>query len=90
MALGASAMHVLSLVLLQSARLTAVGVVIGVAASIAATRLLATLLFGVSPRDPWTLGAASLLLVAVAAIATVAAGRRAIRIDAAAALREGL
>ena len=87
-ALGATARHVISLVMLQAARLTVLGLVIGVTAALAATRLLSALLYGISPRDPWTLAVVSLVLVVVVGLATLAAARRAVQIDAAVALRQ--
>jgi predicted permease len=86
-ALGASSRRVVSLVLLQGLRLTIPGIVIGTVGALVASRLVSSLLFDVTARDPWTLAAVVLLLAAVAALATLAAARRAARIDPAVALR---
>ena len=87
MALGAGRRHVLSLVLVRSLAITAAGVTLGIAASVATTRYLATLLFGVSALDPVTLTGVALLLIAVAAGAALIPARRATRIDPMVALR---
>jgi ABC-type antimicrobial peptide transport system permease subunit len=67
--------------------LTAAGVAIGLALSLASMHVLATFLVGVSPFDPLTFVAASLFLAAVAAIASFIPARRATRIDPFIALR---
>jgi putative ABC transport system permease protein len=87
-ALGASSARVMSLVLAQAAGLTAVGIIIGVAAALMAARLLTAMLFNVSASDPLTLVAVVLLLGTVATLATLITARRAARIDAAVALRQ--
>ena len=87
MALGAQRRDVLALVLAGGAKLIAAGVIGGVAAAALATRFLDTLVFGVSPMDPLTFGAAAVLLIVVALGAHVLPIRRALRIDPAAALR---
>jgi len=81
MALGATSRQIVSLVLSRGVTLVAIGVVLGVAASLAATRLLQSMLFGVAPADPLTFaaGAAMLLLSGIAASAIPAA--RAARTD---------
>jgi putative ABC transport system permease protein len=88
LALGATRARVVALVMLQAARLTTVGIAIGIAAALAGARLLSTLLFGISPRDPWTLTGVALMLTLVVGLSTLAAARRAARIDAAVALRQ--
>jgi ABC-type antimicrobial peptide transport system permease subunit len=86
-ALGASHWDQLSLVLKTEMTLTAAGLVIGVLRALSLTRLLSTLLFGVSPRDPATLLIVSALLAAVAATACYILAHRAARVDPAVALR---
>jgi predicted lysophospholipase L1 biosynthesis ABC-type transport system permease subunit len=88
-ALGASVGGVSRLVLFQSLRLAVIGVLIGLAGAWAATRLLARLLFQVSPTDPIVLGSVAAMLVAIAALAAFAPARRAARIDPVEVLRDG-
>jgi putative ABC transport system permease protein len=87
MALGAQRRDVLKLVLASGFSLVTAGVVVGLVAALGATRLLGTLVFGVSPVDPPTFAAAAALLVLVALAAHWIPIRRALRIDPAAALR---
>ena len=87
MAVGASAGDLLRLVLGGGLKLTAIGVAIGLAASAALVRSLATLLYGVRPFDPLTFVTAPILLVAVALLACLAPAIRALRSDPVAALR---
>jgi ABC-type antimicrobial peptide transport system permease subunit len=86
-ALGASAGRVMQMVLAQAARLAAIGVVIGIGATIFLSELIRTMLFDVTPRDPATLIGAIVLLGVVVGVATIGAARRAARIDASVALR---
>jgi putative ABC transport system permease protein len=86
-ALGASPRDVLRLVLRGGMTLTALGLAIGVAGALAVTRLLGSLVFGISPRDPLTLGASAVLLTMVALLACYLPARRAARIDPLLALR---
>ena len=86
-ALGASRGRIVGLVIRHAALLTGVGLAIGMAAAIAATRWMAALLFGVQPRDPVSLGAAALLLATVSLVAAYVPARRAARIDPIHALR---
>jgi putative ABC transport system permease protein len=87
LALGAQPGSLLRLVLRQGLGLAAIGIAIGLAGAIMLTRVLTTLLFGISPRDPMTfLGVAVLLLVAVL-IACYTPARSAARADPIAALR---
>jgi putative ABC transport system permease protein len=77
---------VLRMVLRQGAKLTFLGVTIGLAAAFGATRLIANLLY-VSPTDGWTFAGVSILLTAVAMIASFLPARRAARVDPLVALR---
>jgi predicted permease len=87
MALGARRADVGRLVLRQATLLVLIGIAAGIAAAVAATRLMATLLYGVRPVDPLTFGAVSLLLAAVAVLASVIPTLRATRVDPQEALR---
>ena len=87
MALGAARGDVLRLILGQGLRLAAVGLAIGLAASIAVTRLMSALLFGVSARDPATFLSVSILLVAVALASSFLPAYRATKIDPILAIR---
>jgi putative ABC transport system permease protein len=87
LALGARQADVLQHVLGQGARLIVPGVVAGIAASLALTRVAASLLFGVSASDPFTFVAVALLLVLVALAASYVPARRAAAVDPLVALR---
>ncbi len=87
MALGARRGDVLLMVLRQGLRLVLAGATLGVAAAVGLTRLMSSLLFGVSPTDPETLGLVSLVLVAVALLACLVPARRASGVDPMIALR---
>jgi putative ABC transport system permease protein len=87
MALGASPRDVLRLVAGHGMRLALAGIVLGVVAAFWVTRLLASLLFGVSATDPVTFGSIATLLLAVAALASYIPARRATRTDPMVALR---
>jgi putative ABC transport system permease protein len=81
MALGAQRRDVLRLVLGEGARMAALGVVIGVAASLVITHLISTLLFGVSATDPVTFAGVAILLTLVALAASYIPAHRAMRVD---------
>jgi putative ABC transport system permease protein len=87
MALGADAASVSLQVIRQGMKLALAGVAVGVVASLAGTRLLTSLLFGVSPGDPLTLMSAALLLLLAALVAIYIPARRATRVDPMVALR---
>jgi predicted permease len=87
MALGAQRLQVLQLVLRQGLRLTALGLAIGLALSLAFTRLLGSLLFGVTPTDLLTFAGVTLLLSAVALGACYLPARRATSVDPMVVLR---
>ena len=88
-ALGAQKLDVLRLVVGGGMKLTAAGVVIGLGAAFALTRLLETLLFGVKPFDVFTLGSVAFLLSLIALLACWVPARRAAAVNPIIALREG-
>ena len=87
MALGAGRRSTAGLVLAQGLRLALIGVGLGLVVALATTRLMAGLLYGVSPTDPLTLAAVCAVLVAAAAAACWIPARRAVRLDPVTALR---
>jgi predicted permease len=87
MALGAQRGDVLRLVLGQGARMALIGVGIGLIASVWLTKLISTMLFGVSSTDPLAFGAAAVMLTLVALAACYIPARRAMRVDPIIALR---
>ncbi len=87
MALGARREDVLRLVLTQAVRTAGVGFLIGLAISFVATRALASLLYGIRSTDPLTFVVISLLLMAVAVIASYVPARRATKVDPMVSLR---
>jgi putative ABC transport system permease protein len=88
MALGAERRSVLGLVLRQGMALTLVGVGVGLVASFGLTRLIESQLYAVRATDPATFGAVALLLIAIAALATLIPALRATRVDPVIALRQ--
>ena len=86
-AMGARARDVLRLVLTGAARLTIIGVVIGLASAAALSRWVATLAYPVAPLDPVTFAVVPLVLIATAAIAVAAPAWRAARVDPVVAFR---
>jgi ABC-type antimicrobial peptide transport system permease subunit len=87
MALGASAAEVGRLVLRRGMTLAAAGTALGVLGALVANRLLGALLFEVSPTDAATLGAVAVVVLAVAALASVIPARSSSRVEPAVALR---
>ncbi len=87
MALGADRQDVLTLVIGGGLRMTVLGVVFGTAASLAVSRLLAGLLYGVAPGDPVTVLSVALTLLAVATAACLSPALRATRVDSVDALK---
>jgi ABC-type antimicrobial peptide transport system permease subunit len=86
-ALGAQSSDVLRLVVGDGAKLALIGLIFGLLASVALTRLMSNLLFQVSATDPLTLSVVALVLTVVALAACYVPARRAIRIDPMIALR---
>ena len=86
-ALGASPGDILKMIVGQGARLAAVGLALGIALALAASRLLEGLLFGVTARDPLILAAVTMLVAAAALGACYIPGRRALRVEPMIALR---
>ncbi|MGA2019651.1 MAG: ABC transporter permease [Candidatus Sulfotelmatobacter sp.] len=87
MALGAQRLDVLRTVLSDGARMTIVGVAIGVVAALGLTRLMSSMLFGIKPNDPITFGAVAVLLCGIALLACYLPARRAMSVDPMVALR---
>jgi ABC-type antimicrobial peptide transport system permease subunit len=86
-ALGAQSSEVLGLLVREEFLLIVVGTVLGVVASLALTRFLASILFEVKPTDPMTFALVVALLLGVAILACLIPARRAMRIDPMVALR---
>jgi putative ABC transport system permease protein len=87
MALGAQWVNVLGMIMGQGMKLVAAGLAIGLAASLALTRLMTSLLYDVKPTDPLTYAAVALLLILIALAANLAPARRAVSVDPTVALR---
>jgi putative ABC transport system permease protein len=87
MALGARPRDVLRMIAGQSLKLTLLGVALGIAGALVLTRLLASMLYGVTATDPITFTAVSLVLIVVALAACSIPARRAMRVDPIVALR---
>jgi len=88
MALGARAAQVVASIARQAAAVTAVGMAAGIAASFGLARFMASMVFGITTRDPLTFALVPAVLAAVAAVATVVPARRAARVDPMQALRQ--
>lgn len=87
MALGAAQRDVLKMIVRNGVILTSIGIAIGVAAAIVLTRLMTSMLFGISPTDPVTFAGIGFLILAVAILASYVPARRASRVDPMIALR---
>jgi ABC-type antimicrobial peptide transport system permease subunit len=87
LALGATPAAVLGIILKESLILALAGIAIGAPATLASMRLISTILFSVSAADPFTICAATLLIVSVAALSALLPARRASRVDPMVALR---
>ena len=86
-ALGAPRTQVIWIVTSGTILVTSAGLVLGLASSVATARLLGSMLFGVEPLDPLTLGAVPLIFMVIAALAAIAPVRRATKVDPVIALR---
>jgi putative ABC transport system permease protein len=86
-ALGASPGDILGLIIAQGFRLTVFGILAGIAGALALTRYMASLLFGINERDPFTFAAVVFVLSAVALVACYIPARRAATVDPMVALR---
>jgi predicted permease len=87
MALGAQRAHVMRMVMLEAMALVSIGVVFGLAGSLAAGRVVSSLLYGLAPGDPVVLSQATVVLAAVAVFAAFLPARRATKVDPMVALR---
>ena len=87
MALGAGRGEVLQMVLRNALRLVLPGMAVGLVGALVLTRFLSSLLFGIRPNDPATFAAVSVLLAAVALLASYVPARRATKVDPIVALR---
>jgi putative ABC transport system permease protein len=87
MALGAARLDVVRMILRQGMMLAGFGLVVGLVASAALSRLVSGLLFGISATDPVVFGSVSAILAAVAFAACYIPARRATRVDPLVALR---
>jgi putative ABC transport system permease protein len=87
MALGASQREILKLVVGQGMWLSLLGIGFGIAAALLLTRIMTSLLYGITPSDPLTYIANSLMLLAVALLACLIPARRAMSVDPIVALR---
>ncbi len=87
MALGAERWQILRMVLREALSLALLGVAIGIPAALAAGRLLSSMLYGLKASDPFTIAAATAVLLAVAGLAAFLPAYRASRVDPMVALR---
>ena len=87
MALGAQPRGVLDMIMLKGLRPIMAGVAVGLAASFALTRLMASQIYGVTATDPWTFAGVVIILTVVAMLACLLPARRATQVDPLIALR---
>ena len=87
MALGAQGRDVLRLILREALLLVIAGVAVGLPAALGVTRLISSLLFGLTPTDPLSIGLAALVLMTVTIVASYIPARRATKVDPLIALR---
>jgi predicted permease len=87
MALGATRKDVIWMVMREVVLLTLIGVIIGIPASLAATKIISSMLFGLTPTDPITISLATLVIITVVAFAGYIPARRASKVDPMTALR---
>ena len=87
MALGASQTDVAGMMLRETAALVIGGIALGIPAALATTRMIASLLFGLEPTDPATMGVVTLVMLTVAGLAGLLPARRAAKVDPMIALR---
>jgi ABC-type antimicrobial peptide transport system permease subunit len=87
LALGAQPRHIRGMVLRQGVTAALAGVIVGLTAAYAVTRVMTSLLFEVSARDPVTFGATAVVLMGVSAVATYLSARRATQVDPLVAIR---
>lgn len=88
LALGAQRRTVIGMVISESSRLVAIGIVLGLAAVLLAGRFVQTVVYGLSPRDPLTIGIAVVLIAGVTALAGGVPARRASNVNPIEALRQ--
>jgi len=88
MALGATRGRILAWILSYALSWAAAGLALGIAGAYAAARQIRSMLYGVTPDDPWTYSAVAILLAAVAAAAAYIPARRAAALDPAITLRQ--
>src|SRR4030095_5390237 len=87
MALGVTAPRVLQMVMLEAMLVVVIGIFIGLAAAVAITRVIASLLYELAPTDPITIGGGAVLMILVASLAGYLPARKASRVDPMIALR---
>jgi ABC-type antimicrobial peptide transport system permease subunit len=87
MAIGARPIDVFKMILGNGMKLALIGVAIGLVGAFFLTQLMATMLFGVAPRDAMTFGGISVLLITVALLACYLPGRRATKVEPTISLR---